>query len=1141
MFNEEIVNKRLAELSEAKQALLEKRLKQTLPGVGEMPEEAIMFPLLSETEAAHAPLSFMQQSLWFLQHFDPESTAYNECTAVSLRGPLDYEALARASQEIMRRHTILRSTFPLVDGQVVQVVDQQAHERFTLPMIDLSHSSPDEREAKVQCIVAEKMRHPFRLSEELPWFALLLRLHEQEHIALMIMHHIITDGWSSQLFLREIGALYSAFHANQPSPLPEPATQYADYARWQRRYAASGALASQSSFWREQLREPLPVLELPTDHPRPGIQTYHGQKHALTLPPALLRSLESLSLQEGATLFMTLLAALNVLLFRYTSQGDILIGSPIAGRTRPELEELLGCFVNTLVFRTNLSGVPTFRALLAQVREVTLGAFDHQDIPFEQLVEELQPERSLSHSPIFQVMLTLQNMPVVEQKIGDLTVSPLTVEHTTAKYDLLLTLGKTEAESLEGFFEYNVDLFEAPTIARLARHFTGILEQMTRNIDQPIDSFALLTEAELQQQTITWNRVEVPYGLEQGYAERFAEQARRTPEALAVSCGKEQLTYRQLDRRANALAQRLREEGIGPEKLVAVLDQREVPWAIALLAIWKAGGAYLPLDPAQPVSRLRQMIRQSDCGLLLVGPAFAARLQSVLDEFPAEQRPAWQELRELEEEAEQGPELCWQGRQLAYVIYTSGSTGQPKGAMVEQAGMLNHVLAKVAELELHAGDCVAQTASQCFDISLWQLLAVWLVGGRVCIFSQEQAHDPQRLLAEVQRVEVTILEIVPSLLRALLEVLERGTDRVASSLRWLLLTGEGLPVELCQRWFALSPGISLLNSYGPTECSDNVTHQQIRQASELAGPLAPLGYPLPNTRLYILDAAGQPVPVGVSGELWIGGKGVGRGYVGDGRRTAEVFRPDPFGEGGQRLYRSGDLARYRAEGQIEFLGRMDQQVKLRGYRIELGEIEAVLRKHEAVRDCVVVVRAEGEADPRLLAYVVLGKQNLPRRSEVQDFLAEHLPEYMIPHTFIILDELPLNSRGKIDRKALPSPEESEFTLDTMTYVAPRTPLEQALATIWAEVLEVGRVGIEDNFFELGGHSLLIAQILGRVRDDLQIELPFRVLFTSPTIAALANLIERLQMREAELRRPAVAPVARETYRVKRVSMSGEGV
>ncbi|HVT98020.1 MAG TPA: amino acid adenylation domain-containing protein, partial [Acidobacteriaceae bacterium] len=761
---------------------------------------------------------------------------------------------------------------------------------------------------------------------------------------------------------------------------------------------------------------------------------------------------------------------------------------------------------------TDLGGTPSLRALLARVRKVTLSAFDHQELSFEQIVEDLQPERSLSHSPIFQVLFTLHNTPVVEQKIGDLLISPLEVEHTTSKYDLSLDLGKTEAGELEGFFEYNSDLFEAETIARLARHFTRVLEEMARDIEQPINAFVLLTEDEVQRQTVTWNTVEAPYELNEGYVERFRRQAALTPQAVALVCGTDSLTYRELDRRSNALALRLRARGVGPERLVAVLDQRDLPLAVALLAILKAGGAYLPLDPSQPLSRLRQMIRQSGCAFVLTGEPFAARLQSVLDDFPAGERPAWEVLNATEEAAE-GPELPWQGERLAYVIYTSGSTGLPKGVMVEHRGMLNHLLAKVAALDLRPSDCVAQNASQCFDISIWQLLAAWLVGARVHLFPDQQAHQPAELLAEVQRGGVTVLELVPSLLRALLDLLEQRQVAPPAALRWLIATGEALPADLCQRWLALAPQIPLLNAYGPTECSDDVTHMEITQADELSGPVAPLGYPLPNTRLYVLDAAQQLVPVGVSGELWVGGVGVGRGYLNDSRRTAEAFRPDPFGAPGQRLYRTGDLVRARPDGQMEFLGRIDQQVKLRGYRIELGEIEAALRKHPSVRDCLVILRESETHNARLLAYVVPHSEAAVSPADLSAHLKNMLPEYMLPAGYLLLDALPLTANGKVDRKALPEPE-YQFAQEDTPYVAPSTPTEQTLAAIWSSVLEYPRVGIHDDFFLLGGHSLLAIRLMSQIEQQFARHLPLEMIFQWRTIAELASVLDRVTAQSA---------------------------
>ena len=1141
MQTEETLNKRLTELSAARQALLEKRLRQASLTNGKA-EQVVTATIPQHPADEPVALSFAQKSLWFLQQLDPESTAYNEITAVYLRGPLNVQALVQAGQEIMRRHAVLRSTFPMLDGQPVQQIDSHAHEHFTLPIIDLSHLPAEAREAEVQHIALEKLQRPFNLTRELPWFSVLLRLDEQEHVSLTIMHHTITDGWSSHVFVREVGILYSAFNAGQPSPLPEPLVQYADYTHWQHQRLESGELATQLAYWKERLAGPLPLLELPLDLPRPVVQTYEGRQFPLTIPASLVQTLETINRQEGTTLFMTLLAAFNVLLYRYSHQEDLLVGSPIAGRTLPELEDLLGCFVNTLVMRTDLSGNPTFRELLARVREVTLGAYDHQELSFEKLVEELQPERSLSHSPIFQVLFTLQNMPVTEQELAGLTIRSLDVEQTTAKYDLSLSLGESGDQGMVGYLEYNVALFTAATIERLAGHFLRVLESMVEDLDQPVDAFRLLSPTERQRQLVEWNALSGDYPLNRHYAELFAEQVARTPDAPAVLFEGESLNYSELDERANRLAHYLQSQGIGPDSLVALLDERGIPLLTAILAVFKAGGAYLPLDPAHPPARLRQILAHSRCRLVLVGEAFVASLQAVIAEMEPGARPQWSQLETIPEGPVTAPVSLATARNLAYVIYTSGSTGQPKGAMIEQRGMLNHLFAKIDAMELGPQDCVAQTASQCFDISVWQFLVALLVGGRVQIIPNDRAHDPTRLLLNVEQHGVSILETVPSLLRALLEIYEAdpAAKPALTKLRWVTPTGEALPAALCRRWFALYPSIPLMNAYGPTECSDNVTHAIITEPLAEHIAMAPIGRPIPNAKLYILDRCLQPVPIGVSGELYIGGINVGRGYLGDVQRTEEAFVPDPFSpEAGGRLYRTGDLARYQADGTIDFQGRIDFQVKIRGYRIELGEIEATLVRHPAVQNSIVVAREDIPASPHLVAYVVIDKQSLPKRGEILNYLAENLPEYMVPGTFILLDTLPLTSNGKINRKALPSPQDNDMTLDVLTYVAPRTPVEQELAGIWAEVLGIGRVGIEDNFFEIGGHSLVIAQVIGRVRDVFAVELPFRIIFTAPTVALLAAAIEKVQQRSKELRQPAVAAISRDAYRVNRSSLEGK--
>src|SRR5579884_283942 len=1146
MNTEDTFLKRRAELSAAKQALLEKRLRYMRVPASPAGRTATLEPPeiepSQEKERGPAPLSFAQQRLWFLQRLEPESSAYNEPIAVYMRGKLNVEALTQTAREITRRHEILRSTFPMIDGQAVQVIDPTFHLNLTLPFIDLRGIPAAEREAAVQRKVKEELERPFHLEREMPWRTVLLQLDEQEHVSLTIMHHIITDGWSAEVFVKEIGVLYSSFAAGQTPPLPELKLQHADYARWQRRELESGRLDRQLAYWKRQLSGDLPILELPADHPRPAVSTYRGKRLPLRLPLSLSQELSALSRQEGVTLFMTLLAAFQVLLYRYSGQEDLLIGTPIAGRTRPEFEGLLGCFVNTLVLRTSLAGHPSFRALLKRVRQVTLGAYDSQDLPFEKLVEDLQPERSLSHNPLFQVMFILQNMPLADQELARLTISQVALENNTAKFDLSLCLQETP-EGLTGFIEYSTDLFEASTIERMAGHFQRVLEMIVANPEQKITAFPLLSESELEQQLNEWNATEKAYPIAQCFPALFEAQVERTPNAIAVVCQQEALTYRQLNRCANGLAHELRALGVGPDTLVGLLAERGIDLLTAILAVFKAGGAYLPLDPHHPPARMRHIIEHSHTALVLTSQSFVAQINATVTELA--ERPQILTLEDMLDRHWQGMENLQpvaEPHHLAYVIYTSGSTGTPKGVMIEQRGMLNHLFAKIDALQLTDADYVAQTASQCFDISVWQMLAALLVGGQVHILPDEIAHDPARLLSEVESWQISILETVPSLLRAMLDAPEAdATGKPAlSSLRWLIPTGEALPVDLCHRWLERYPHCPLMNAYGPTECSDDVTHHAISRPPAETERTIPIGRAIPNMRTYVLDAMLQPVPVGVSGELYVGGAGVGRGYLGEAARTAEAFIPDPFSnESGARLYKTGDLVRYRSDGTLEFLGRIDHQVKLRGYRIELGEIEAVLSRHVAIRECAVLVREDTPGNQRLIAYIVPQPGQNLQSDELSGYMKDILPEYMVPSAFVMMHALPLTANGKLDRKALPAPDQVD-ALSQAAFVAPRTPTEEELAKIWRDVLEVERIGIHDNFFEAGGHSLLITQVVARIRDAFEVELPLRVLFKTPTIAGVAEAIEKMKTRTDELRKPSLVAVAREAHRIQRSPLEEEG-
>jgi amino acid adenylation domain-containing protein len=853
---------------------------------------------------------------------------------------------------------------------------------------------------------------------------------------------------------------------------------------------AGGALEGQLSYWRERLAGAPALLELPTDRPRPAVQSFRGAKHLAHIPAEVARRVVALGRRERVTLYMMLLAAFEALLSRYTGQEDIVVGTDIANRTREELEGLIGFFVNMLTLRVDLSGEPTFSELVGRVREVCLGAYANQDVPFERLVEELRPERSLSHNPLYQVVFTYTDAPAEGLSLPGLKASvDEGLSNGSSKFDLNLIVLPQQGgeEGVHVVWEYNTDLFDATTIERMASHYATLLAAAADDHRRKILELPLLTEEELRRTLVEWNQTQADFPTGALAHELFEEQARRAPDATAAVCEGSRMSYAELNRRANRLARALVEQGLAAEDVVGLLARRGFDFLTAVLAVFKAGGVYLPLDPGDPHERTRQILEQSGAKLLLAGAEFAGADSGGRARFLSIESLLRRQLPEENLGRRSDPD------NLAYVIYTSGSTGAPKGAMVEHHGMLNHLLAKVADLGLTSGDRIAQNALQCFDISVWQMLAPLVVGGSVLVVAEEVARDPVLLLGEVGRGGVTILEVVPSLLRGLLEV---GARPAPTSLRRLVVTGEALPPELCREWLATRPEVPLLNAYGPTECSDDVTHYLIERPPTSGVARMPIGRPVANMRMYVLDRRLRPVAVGVPGELCVGGTGVGRGYLRDPKRTAEVFVPDPFSpEPGARLYRTGDSVRWLADGSLEFIGRLDHQVKIRGHRIELGEIEAALRAHESVSAAVVVAREEA-GDKRLVAYVVgAGVTALGLRAG----LKERLPKYMIPSSFVMLDELPLTPNGKVDRKALPAPDSGQAGAE---YVAPRTDVEEAIASIWSELLGVSRVGVNDNFFDLGGHSILAMQLAARVHNAFGVRLPLRTVFESPTVAGL---------------------------------------
>ncbi|RKH42515.1 non-ribosomal peptide synthetase, partial [Corallococcus llansteffanensis] len=1031
------------------------------------------------------PLSFAQQRLWFIDQLEPGTALYNVPVAVRLEGDLDPAALERALREVVRRHESLRTTFEEQSGQAIQVIHPSLP--LELARLDLRNLDATQRETEARRRAEQEMMRPFDLVRGPLIRSRLFTLSEREHVLVITMHHIVSDGWSLSVLIREMGALYAAFSTGRPSPLPELPMQYARYAAWQRGWLQGDALARQVGYWKQKLGGAPPVLELPTDRPRPPERSIAGATHAFPLSRPLVEGLKSLAQREGASLFMVLLAGWQVLLSRYSGQTDLSVGAPIAGRTRSELEGLIGFFVNTLVLRTNVDGRASFRKLLAQVRETVLEAYEHQEVPFEKLVEALQPERSLSHTPLFQTMLTLQNVPMGELRLPGLALKPVELESPIAKFDLSVTLMETP-QGMTGVLEYSTALFDAGTVHRMASHLTTLLEGLVARPTERVARLPLLSADERAQGVSTWNDTRLPVSWDGCFHECVETQARVAPDRLAVLDGTVRLDFEQLNARANQLAHWLRQRGVGPEVRVALFLDRSVDLVVAALGVMKAGGAYVPLDPAWPSERLGWLAK--DCGArwVLTQRKLAGALPEGLETLcldDAGPREA------LARQSRDNPVRLSLPTHLAYVIYTSGSTGRPKGVMVQHASMMNLRAAHkaVTFAGITAPVRVSFNAPLAFDASVQQLVQL-ADGHALCIVPADVREDVARTAAWLEEQEVDVLDCTPAHLRLLLEE-GLGTRRPMR----VLVGGEAVDEALWARLAAL-PGLRAFNVYGPTECTVDVTARAILMDT----PRPVLGRPLANMQAYVLDPELQPVPVGVPGELFVGGAGLARGYLERPDLSAERFVPDGLGtQPGGRLYRTGDRVRWLASGELEYLGRLDFQVKLRGFRIELGEVETALAQQPGVSEAVVLVRGDG-ADKRLVGYVVAKEGHALDADTLRSGLRQGMPEYMVPAALVVLDALPLNANGKVDRKALPEPEAPRTG---NTYEAPRTEVEAKLAAIWTEVLRLERVGVKDNFFALGGHSLLATQVVSRIRTQLGREMPLRLLFEAPTVEALA--------------------------------------
>ncbi|MGA9769788.1 MAG: amino acid adenylation domain-containing protein, partial [Blastocatellia bacterium] len=1037
-----------------------------------------------------APLSFAQQRLWFIEKLEPGTAIFNMPTAIRLEGALDVGALEKTLSEILRRHETLRARFSEVDGRPVQTIAPALP--LDITHLDLRAIPVDQRDEAVKRLAGEEARQPFDLRTDLPLRGRLLELSDRDHVLLLTLHHIVSDGWSMGVLVREVAALYQAFSKGELSPLAELEIQYTDFAYWQRDWLQGEVIDEQIDYWKRQLGGRASVLDLPTDMPRPPAQTFRGARQHMRLPDELTQKINALSRAENVTLFMTLLAAFQTLLFRYTGQNKILVGTPIAGRTREELESLIGLFANTLVLHADFSDAQNFRALLNEVQQTTIGAYAHQDLPFEKLVEELQPERDLSRHPLVQVMFALQNAPASDLNFPDVSIKPVSADAGVSQFDLTMSVVEGE-QGLIASLEYNVDLFNATTIKRMLGHFRTLLESIVEMPEQRISDLRLLTTDEQRQLQVEWNQTRKQFPEAQFVHRLFEKQVELTPCAVALVFEEKEITYHELNRRANQLANYLRTLGVGPEVRAGISLERSVEMIVGLLGILKAGGAYIPLDPTYPKTRLAFMLEDSGLSLLLTG-------QKIVDQLPHHNARVicldgdWERIAAY---SDKNPACHLTSDNLAYVIYTSGSTGRPKGVEVQHDALANFLHSMRREPGLSKQDTLLSVTTLSFDIAALEIYLPLTVGARLVLVSAEVASDGAQLQQNIESSVATVMQATPATWRLLLESGWQGNRNLK-----VLCGGEALPLNLADS--LLQKSKALWNMYGPVEATIWSTASKVES---LTGPVS-IGHPIANTQIYILDSRAQLMPVGVAGELHIGGSGLARGYLNQSYLTAEKFIPDPFDdEPGTRLYKTGDLARYLADGSIEFLGRIDQQVKLRGFRIELGEIEAALSHHPAIQDSVVTLRGDSSGERRLVAYVIASREQFPVVTDLRAHLQEQLPDFMIPSSYVMIDQFPLTPNGKVDRKALPAP---DFTRPDFAaaFVAPRTPTQEVLAGIWAHLLGLENVGIKDNFFDLGGHSLLATQVLSRIREAFRVDLPLRKLFESPTVSGLAEIVER---------------------------------
>lgn len=1068
-------------------------------------------PLSPAEKTCPMALSFAQQRLWFLDQLEGRSATYNVPTVLAVKGDLNVEFLTAALSEIVHRHEVLRTTFQVVDSQPMQKIAPTAP--LPLPVVDLSSLSEDMRSKRLESQIEKEAHQPFDLSCDRPIRATLIALDPTRHVLMVTMHHIVSDGWSRGILTREISTLYKDFCEGRSSSLPLLPVQYTDFARWQRQWLQGETLDQQLSYWQQQLAEVPSLLSLPSDHLRPAIQTFNGDRIRFELSAELTTQLNTLSRQYDSTLFMTLLTAFSVLLHRYARADDIVVGSPIANRMRQELEPLIGFFVNTLILRSRITKDSNFLSLLQQTKQTALDAYAHQDLPFEKLVEALNPERNLSYHPIFQVMFILQNTVSETFDLPGVTFTPLQRSRSVSKFDLTLSLSETKT-GMQGVFEYNSDLFEAQTVERMAQHFRQLLNEIVACPTAPVSQLSLLTSSEKEQLLTGWNDTQTNFNndldCKQLIHQQFEAQVSKTPNAIALVYQQQSMTYRELNERSQQLASYLQQRGVQPETLVGLCVERSPLLLVGLFGILKAGGAYVPIDPAYPRNRIANTLSDADVSLILT----QAHLSDVLP--PLNLPPFNPEIVYLDRDWEkisqnstaQPPltELV-SADNLAYVIYTSGSTGKPKGVQITHGAVTNFLRAIAQKPGIDANDTLVAVTTIAFDISVLELFSPLVAGATVVLASSEVAADAQQLARLLEHSEASVMQATPATWQMLITDGWQGLPQLK-----ILCGGEALSKELADQ--LLQRGHELWNLYGPTEATVWTAACEITEGFEMV----PVAGPLANTQLYVLDEQLNPVPIGVTGEVHIGGAGLARGYLNQPELSAKKFIANPFSKAGDRLYKTGDLARFWADGSLSFLGRIDHQIKIRGFRIELGEVEAALSEHSTVQSCVVIAQEDKANNKRLVAYWVPDcsteiDSSAAHHPLLKQYLKSRLPLYMVPSIFVKLEALPLTANGKIDRRALPRLKTT--MVQTARYTPPKTEIQQQLTQLWQKVLALEKVGIHDNFFDLGGHSLLATQVVARIRRHFNIELPLSTLFQSSTIAQLAESLQATLSTKAE--------------------------